>query len=238
MKTLQIPKIIHQMWSGIDGPLPNFFHELGETWKFHHPDWRYEFWDNERMNSFVKENFGNLWNIYNSFQYNIQRWDVIRYLVLYKMGGMYVDFDSECLKSHDTLILEKLCCFSIEPEAHGKVFNRDLYFNNAFMASVPGHHFMKRVIEKAFQYKHPLRELSSGEKIMEVLRTTGPLLLVDLYETYPHKYKEDIFLVPSKYTSPLTDEEVKKIMNGYESKDLEDKLEDAYSIHYFFNGWV
>jgi mannosyltransferase OCH1-like enzyme len=233
---MKIPKIIHQMWSGIDEPLPDFFRELGETWKEHHPDWKYEFWDNERMNSFVKDNYEDLWDIYNSFQYNIQRWDVIRYLVLYKMGGVYVDFDSECLKSHDTLFKGKSCCFSMEPEVHGKVFNKDLYFNNALMACLPNHPFMKEIIDKAFQYTHPQRELSSGERIMEILMTTGPLLIVDLYERYLPK--DEIFLISAEHTSPLTDKEIKLITRGYESEDLELKLKEAYSIHYFFNGWV
>ena len=38
MKT-PIPKIIHQIWSGVDEPLPEYFSVLGETWKKYHPDW-------------------------------------------------------------------------------------------------------------------------------------------------------------------------------------------------------
>jgi len=41
----------------------------------HHPDWQYEFWDNDRINSFIKECYSPYWNTYNNFQYNIQRWD-------------------------------------------------------------------------------------------------------------------------------------------------------------------
>jgi mannosyltransferase OCH1-like enzyme len=81
----EIPKIIHQIWSGIDEPLPEIFRQFGETWKEHHPTWKYEFWDNERMITFVKKYYPQYWDTYNTFPYNIQRWDAIRYLILYKM---------------------------------------------------------------------------------------------------------------------------------------------------------
>ena len=232
----QIPKIIHQIWSGVNEPLPNHFKILGETWKEHHPSWKYEFWDNTRMNNFILEFYPQHWNTYNSFIYNVQRWDAIRYLILDKFGGMYVDFDSECLKPLDDLFLGNECCFSMEPKEHGIVFNKNLYFNNALMASIPEHPFMKKIIEKVFCYTPKAYSLSLGEKIIEILTTTGPLLLVDLYEK--ELQQEKITLIPSKYVSPYTDKEIKLIMQGDESKQLETKLNEAYSIHYFFNGWV
>ena len=37
----KIPSIIHQIWSGVDGPLPEHFRVLGETWKRDYPNWEY-----------------------------------------------------------------------------------------------------------------------------------------------------------------------------------------------------
>jgi len=51
-----IPKIIHQMWDGKTDTLPEFFLQLSETWKEHHPDWQYEFWDGNRMADFARNN--------------------------------------------------------------------------------------------------------------------------------------------------------------------------------------
>jgi mannosyltransferase OCH1-like enzyme len=98
---MRIPKIIHQIWSGIDEPLPKNFENLGKTWKYHYSDWKYEFWDNDRMNKFITENYPEYWEKYHKLKYNIQRWDVIRYLILNKMGGMYIDFDYESIKPMD-----------------------------------------------------------------------------------------------------------------------------------------
>jgi mannosyltransferase OCH1-like enzyme len=46
-----IPKIIHQIWEGKREPLPELYAQLALTWKEHYPDWQYEYWDGERMNS-------------------------------------------------------------------------------------------------------------------------------------------------------------------------------------------
>ena len=64
-KNINIPQIIHQIWSGIDEPLPTHFKMLGETWKYDYPDWKYEFWDNERMNGFIIEHYPQYWEKYN-----------------------------------------------------------------------------------------------------------------------------------------------------------------------------
>lgn len=230
---MKIPKIIHQIWSGIDEPLPELFATFGETWKNRHPAWKYEYWDNKRILDFIQQYYPQYLDIYNSYQYNVQRWDAIRYLILYKMGGMYVDFDSECLKSHEKLLYNKECCFSVEPQEHGWIFNKQLYFNNALMATVPEHPFMKQILLKTFDYT-PNNQVH--HKVMEILTTTGPLMIVDLYEKYDHK--ENIALIESKYVSPLTKDEIRRIMRGEESDELEEKIKGAYSIHYFFNTWV
>ena len=226
----EIPKIIHQVWSGIDEPLPKHFEVLGDTWKEHHPNWEYVLWDNQKMNDFVLNHYPQYWETYSSFRYNVQRWDAIRYLILDTIGGMYVDFDSECFKPLDKLIEGRECCFSLEPEEHQKMYNAKLFFNNALMASAPGHPFMKDVIKKTFDYN------LNAANADNVLETTGPLMLVDLYLNFSNK--ERIYLIPPEYTSPLTKQEGFEFMMGHKSKEIEDKLKEAYSIHYFFNGWV
>ena len=66
------------MWSDINDPLPDIFLEFSLTWKENHPDWKYEFWDNDRMNNFVVTHYPEYWDAYNRYPYNVQRWDAIR----------------------------------------------------------------------------------------------------------------------------------------------------------------
>ena len=230
-----IPKIIHQIWSGIDEPLPEYFRQFGETWKENHPDWKYEFWDNDRINSFINKYYPQYWDIYRSFQYDIQRWDAIRYLILDKIGGLYVDFDTECLQAHDCLLQEKTCCFSMEPEKHRLNFKKTVLFNNALMACIPEHPFMKKIIEAVFSYTPKKETFSEESRRMEILNTTGPFILVDTYEKYQEK--EQVYLIPPEHVSPLDMSELAQIRRGYERAEFDEKIIKAYSVHYFWGNW-
>lgn len=231
-----IPKVIHQIWSGINEPLPTYFRVLGDTWKEHHADWHYEFWDNDKMNGFLEEHYPHYLPFYQDFKYNVQRWDVIRYLILYKFGGMYVDFDYECIMPMDPLLKGKLCCFSMEPKEHAVIFNKESYFNNALMAVVPGHPFMLEIIKRVFKKDAGFYE----DKMMEVLQTTGPLMLMDVYEQYLEK--EEIYLIPPEYVSPFTKYHVNDYIRRRCSQEmltfLDKRLKKAYAIHYFMGTWT
>lgn len=232
----EIPKIIHQIWCDIGTPLPKHFRLFGETWKEQHPTWKYELWDNKRINNFIGDYYPQFWGIYKSFKYDVQRMDVIRYLILDKIGGMYVDFDVECMRPHDKLITGKTCCFSKEPESHRLRFNKSVYFNNALMACIPEHPFMKKIIETVFSYVPNNKQLDLEPRFMEIMTTTGPLALVDIYEKYPKK--ELIFLIPAEQVSPFDVRESKLIRQGFELKKLDNKLKGVYSVHYFWSSWV
>jgi mannosyltransferase OCH1-like enzyme len=235
---MKIPKIIHQIWSGIDEPLPTHFETLGETWKENHPEWKYILWDNKKMNTFIQQFYPQYWDIYNGFKYNIQRWDAIRYLILDKIGGMYVDFDYECLEPLDGLLNNITCCFSAEPPEHKSIFMDDNYFNNALMACIPSHWFMQKIIEHAFDRINIEKEYSN--KMREVLETTGPIMLTKLYAECENK--EDIYIIPPELVSPFTKgdstnyllNQGDKIFESY----LEKKIEKALAIHYFLGNWL
>lgn len=234
---MQIPKIIHQVWEGKEGPLPEFYKTLAETWASIHPDWQYEFWDHQRMTSFLKEYYPDYWDRYHSFKYNVQRWDVIRYLILETFGGMYVDFDYECLEPFDDLLSDKLCCFAEEPKEHTGFFSKGVYFNNALMASVPAHPFIRLINRELFEA--PVNDKKFPHKMAEVLETTGPVFLSGLYRNYQDK--DSVYIIPPEFVSPLTKMEVNNyLLNGDDEgmeNELNKKLEKAMAIHYFIGSW-
>lgn len=231
-----IPKIIHQIWSSIDRPLPQDFELLSDTWKEHYPSWEYKRWNDEMMVSFIQEHYPWYWEKYNNFQYNIQRWDVIRYLILYKFGGMYVDFDYESIEPIDNLLLGKSCCFAMEPESHNNFYRKELVFNNAMMACEPEHFFMKRIIENVFSDEVVYQR--SELRLIPVLKTTGPWKLIDLYEQATPDEKDSIYLIPAKFVTPFDTKQAQRVAQGEISEELEDCLSEAYAIHYFFGDWL
>ncbi|MCD8178555.1 MAG: hypothetical protein LUE98_14485 [Tannerellaceae bacterium] len=203
----EIPKIIHQIWSGISEPLPEKFRILGETWKRDYPDWRYEFWDNQRINKFIKEYYPQYWYVYCKFPFNVQRWDAIRYLILEKFGGMYVDFDYESIKPMDDLLKGHSCCFAMEKEFISSYFR---VFNNALMLSIPAHPFMQRIVRYVFSKTLLINNIYSSKKAA-VFNTTGPYALIRLYGSLTEKEKDDIYLISAEYVSPFT---------GYEAEEV------------------
>lgn len=231
----EIPKIMHQIWGG-DTPLPSCFKEISKTWTEHHSNWRYEFWDDNRINSFVREYYPQYWATFSGFKYNIQRWDAIRYLILNSIGGMYVDFDYECLEPLDNLIKEKTCCFTLEPQSHCDIFGRRVMFNNALMLSTPKHSFMNKIVNHVFSEKNLQFETSSPN--IYVFNTTGPWALIDLYEKMSEDDKNDVYLIPDKYVTPFDVMQARRFRMGEMSYELNDQLKEACAVHYFFNSWL
>ena len=229
-----IPKIIHQIWEGRTEPLPDFYKQLGETWKHHHPEWQYEFWDGNRMELFIKEHFTQWSDIYFNYKYNVQRWDVIRYLILYRMGGMYVDFDYECFEPFDRFIQgDDKCYFAMEPADHCHALEAGNYFNNALMASPPGHPFFEYVIAHLETSPYAY----TGNKFQDVLFSTGPMMLSHLYKQFTDKTSIDFF--SAEQVSPWSKMEVNDFVAGRGDKEkLNKKLETAIAIHYFRGSWI
>lgn len=230
----QIPKIIHQVWEGLEEPLPEVFYELANTWKKFHPHWEYIQWDYKKIRDFMHTFYPEYEDAYNHFYFKVQRWDVIRYLILYQLGGVYIDFDYECIDSMEG-ILKRDCCFAMEPLAHQSLFMKDSpYFNNAFMAARPKHPFMKEIITTVF-----LKDLSfcprGKSRFEHVLCTTGPIMLSETYAQYTNK--ESIYLIPAEYVSPFSSPEIKALWRGVRKNEWDQRLQKAVAVHYFMGTW-
>lgn len=228
-----IPTIIHQIWDSGKDTIPADLLELAETWKANHTSWQYKYWDKERMEAFVYQYFPHLSDLYFSYKYDIQRVDVIRYLILFKIGGVYADFDYECIEPLDGYLADKRCCFGLDPAEHAKIFNKKYIISNAFMASEPNHSFLKLVIDNLEVYKN-----SFGESTLDkVLNTTGPFYITDLYDKWGDKM--DVTLVPENIISPLSKSDIIKCRRGLMSnEELQLKLKEALAVHYFDGSWL
>ena len=226
-----IPQIIHQIWEGKTKRLPAQFVQFSDTWKELHPAWRYEFWNKKRMDAFVRKHYPEFADIYFGFRYDVQRWDTIRYLILYKTGGVYADFDYECLEPMDTYIEGKTCCFGLEPEKHANMLRQPFVISNSWIASENNHPFLKHII-------NTLANAASTaiDRISHVLETTGSLMLTEAYHRY--RIKDDISLFPSEITSPWSHQEVQMYLR-HEIKEsiLEEKLQKAIFLHYHRRSW-
>ena len=90
-----IPKIIHQIWIG-NKPAPT---ELMKTWKEKHPEYEYIFWnETEFQNRNLELSCLDKINLISEIN---GKADIIRWEILYKYGGIFVDADSICIEPFD-----------------------------------------------------------------------------------------------------------------------------------------
>ncbi len=97
----KIPKVIHQIWIG-DREMPQTYKDYRKSWITHHPDWEIKLWTNKEVKEYK---FSDKYlNELCSKELTIgEMVDILRYDILYTLGGLYVDCDCFCLKPHDVL---------------------------------------------------------------------------------------------------------------------------------------
>lgn len=227
---MKIPRIIHQIYEDPTG-VPDDLQELAKTWKEQHPAWEYRFWNKKAIEDFLEAEFPNFIPTYRAYPFNVQRWDAIRYLILYRIGGLYVDLDYECLEPLDSLLNGALCCMGMEPTVNSIVHDRSLIVGNALMASIPNHPYFEAIIKDMINGEK-YSSLSKSEQIME---TTGSFMTTRLYESYPNK--DEIILLPADLIAPLTMYEVQDLSRGFVTPYIENKVENCFAIHYFAGSW-
>lgn len=163
-----IPKLIHQ--TAKTRELPKEWQGFQKIVRELHPDWEYRLWTDEDNDAFVTTEYPDFLPIFRAFPRGIMRADVIRYLIMYRIGGLYLDLDYEMLKPFD-LLEHRL----VLPWNRNKAFG-DAYdgIGNCIFASEPGHEFWKLVIDDLTE-KPPL-----GPNV-DVEASTGPAYLTRLF---------------------------------------------------------
>ena len=68
--------------------------------------WQYKFRDDKNNRDFVAKNFPFFLKSYDGFKQGVQRADAVRYMLLYKYGGIYADLDTTCIQPFDSLLEE------------------------------------------------------------------------------------------------------------------------------------
>src|SRR5690242_12757105 len=129
---MNIPKIIHQTWK--DTLIPEHLKVYVQSWKTLHPDWEHILWTDEMNRDFINLNFPKFLHVYDSYRTVIQKVDAVRYFILLKMGGLFVDLDFECRKTITPLLGNATFVAGLEPPEHARTHKKEYIISNAFMA--------------------------------------------------------------------------------------------------------
>ena len=100
-----IPKNIFQSWYTRD--LSWSLRRKIDSMKNMNPYYKHKIFTDEEIDTFVEENYpGEVFSCYSKLKIIVVKVDFWRYLTLYKLGGVYLDFDSSIEKPLDNLIGE------------------------------------------------------------------------------------------------------------------------------------
>jgi mannosyltransferase OCH1-like enzyme len=136
-----IPKLIHQTAKTTD--ISPKWREYQSKLRAFHPDWTYRLWTDDDNIAFVRSEFPEFVQTFTSLPRNIMRADVIRYLLMYRLGGLYMDLDYEMLKPFD--LLEQDIVLPLESDGQFGPGNDKVC--NSIFAAAPGHPLFKMAIE-------------------------------------------------------------------------------------------
>jgi len=122
--SLVVPKLIHQTW--VDTNVPEKWRAAQKSCMDAHPaskNYTYKLWTDEEGLDLIREEYPWFLPTYTSYPYSIQRVDAVRYFILHKYGGIYLDLDMGCNRELtfmryvvlycDVSIVSIVCCFII-----------------------------------------------------------------------------------------------------------------------------
>jgi len=169
---MKIPRIFHRIWLG-GGSVPAEFREFGRSWQQWHPGWKMQLWTDANMPPLA-----NRWAFEHS-QSLSGRANVLRYEILHRLGGVYVDSDFECLRSIEPLISDVEC---FAGQLRDEEFEHGAYavINNAILGAVPGHPFLRDLIEEAEANMRGIMEDTPLPAYQ-----TGPVFLTAVAQRHP-----------------------------------------------------
>jgi hypothetical protein len=203
-----IPKRIIQTGNHADQPLRN--RAMMASVRRLSPDYDYLFFDEEQRQAFIDREFPEYRAVFDSFPFNIQRYDFFEYLAVYRYGGFYLDLDV-LLASSLSDLLEFGCVFPFERITINtylrKHYGMDWEIGNYAFGAAPGHPFLKVVIDNCVKAQREpgwVRPMMQGAPLLSrsdflVFTTTGPGLISrtlaenpELAETVKILFPEDV----------------------------------------------
>ena len=182
----QIPAIIHQTYSTRD--LPSVCRQNVERMLALNPGWTYRYWSDRDAHDFIYEKFGwEILSLYGSInrRYGAARADLLRYLLIYSYGGVYLDIKSganrpfaEMFSPNDAFVISQWPAgggFQGFGRHHELSYIAGGEFQQWHVIGAPGHPFLEAVLKRVLRNLQIYDEQRDGVGRSAVLRLTGPI---------------------------------------------------------------
>lgn len=203
---LAIPKIFHFVWFG---DLPEHLEAYVKTWQEHHPQWDCRFWDESNIPQLTNQRLFDRADELAGDRAGQLRGDIVRYELLYKYGGVYVDCDFECQRPLDWLLVDVGVFAAWE--------DTDVWVNNAILGATPQHQFLQALINGL---SDSVLVAHAGKGIAQPNIVSGPQYFTGVY----HAFKNDVTVFPKDLFYPYLWNELHRI---------DEDFPEAYAIHHW-----
>lgn len=245
---MRIPKIIHQSFSTKNMP-KEILDNIKKIKKLN-PNWEYRFYNDKDVTNFISENYeSHILEYYNKInpKYGAARADLFRYLLIYKVGGVWLDIKSfptkplnELIKDDDVFLLSQWQN-KISESYKGWGLHRLLQhipggeFQQWHIVSVKENPFLKAVIEKVLNNIHNYNSSIYGVGSNGVFITTGPtaytLAIFPLLGIYPHRFVDSIRDLKLEYSIYNSLENENKVIHRKLYKNHYDSLNEPIILN-------
>ncbi|CAF2538183.1 unnamed protein product [Rotaria sp. Silwood2] len=150
----RIPRLIHQTYRTHD--VPSIWNATVQSViEKNLGEFKYRRWSHAEMDAFVKEHEPKFyWKTYITYPYDMQRIDSFRYVLMFYLGGIYVDMDNGCNRPFRDLVVT---LESLDPNAtYLAAFPQRESFGveSDFLISSAGHPLYRQLISRLHLFNH------------------------------------------------------------------------------------
>tara|TARA_R110002126_G_scaffold67703_6_gene171333 strand:- start:2290 stop:2919 length:630 start_codon:yes stop_codon:yes gene_type:complete len=208
--------IIHQIFydfSGKNEPMPQLYKTLQEKVKkfSKRNNYTYKFWNKSMIDKLINK-YARYKPLLNNVRYEIMRVDMVKFLILYDSGGLYLDMDIQPK-------LNKLKDYDLAFASTGKKFNVDV------IQSKKGNPLLLSYLDYV---KEQINEKSKIDiywerKFRFVLHTTGPNALtrwIKKEKINPNTYRVNDATTNPPQLNLIGNEDFQDYPSGYWAKNL------------------
>jgi mannosyltransferase OCH1-like enzyme len=193
-----IPLKFHMIWVG-DKDIPEYAIVNFLNWKKMMPHWEERLWTNKdiNLNEFSQEVIDKI----NQAKYGAQKADIMRYYILEKYGGFYIDMDTTALRPLDPLVYigDELILY------HDNDLTWEYIINN-FIGTIPHHPVLKEACRMVIN-----TELNTEDVHMK----TGPFLWGHAVSQVPPESGKKYTLLDSTFFSKFIEYDQKFGIHQY-----------------------
>jgi len=236
---LHIPKLLHFIWFG--GNVPQEYARYQVSWYMHHSQWPVIWWvdmPEQFPDAPVAHSWEEVTHLLESGEQFIvvdvddlsfeerpffelamnhaERSDILRYRILYELGGVYLDTDFECVKPLDTLHYRFDFYIGIQP-----LDTITVQLGTGLIAAIPKHPILK----------HTLETLAQDQQYQQIVLKTGPIHFTKSFIAVANKYDTVDCALPASYFYPCG-------YNEQEQPCIELLKPESFAIHWWMGSWL